>query len=264
MLTLEEIRDLCPNVVTFNNAKRLYGLGSIKHMSAFKERDGYEVHGTIEEDKYHQVETIVRIFDDGRVRVKCGCHPPYGYWSICEHGAALLMEFWERLQTGTIKIQPIEQIYGMEMLAFYEEEAIRKMQKNREGYIRVQPKLYKVWENVYGVGLQVGEDRLYIVKDIMEFVDAILKEEQLGYGKNLAFIHHVGAFCEQDRPLIDWIVDEAVARQATLDQMSGRLTKLDKKYIALTINSHFSHILGVMTDTVASQIHSSIPTNYPR
>ena len=44
MLTLEEIRDLCPNVVTFNNAKRLYGLGSIKHMSAFKERDGYEVH----------------------------------------------------------------------------------------------------------------------------------------------------------------------------------------------------------------------------
>ncbi|MFQ9697991.1 MAG: SWIM zinc finger family protein [Zhenhengia sp.] len=176
MLTLEEIRDLCPNVVTFNNAKRLYGLGSIKHMSAFKERDGYEVHGTIEEDKYHQVETIVRIFDDGRVRVKCGCHPPYGYWSICEHGAALLMEFWERLQTGTIKIQPIEQIYGMEMLAFYEEEAIRKMQKNREGYIRVQPKLYKVWENVYGVGLQVGEDRLYIVKDIMEFVDAILKE----------------------------------------------------------------------------------------
>ncbi|MBS5798583.1 MAG: SNF2 helicase associated domain-containing protein [Clostridiales bacterium] len=234
MLTLEEIRDLCPNVVTFNNAKRLYRLGSIKHMSAFKERDGYEVHGTIEEDKYHQVETIVRIFDDGRVRVKCGCHPPYGYWSICEHGAALLMEFWERLQTGTIKIQPIEQIYGMEMLAFYEEEAIRKMQKNREGYIRVQPKLYKVWENVYGVGLQVGEDRLYIVKDIMEFVDAILKEEQLGYGKNLAFIHHVGAFCEQDRPLIEWIVDEAVARQATLDQMSGRLTKLDKKYIALT------------------------------
>ena len=203
MLTLEEIRDLCPNVVTFNNAKRLYGLGSIKYMSAFKERDGYEVHGTIEEDKYHQVETIVRIFDDGRVRVKCGCHPPYGYWSICEHGAALLMEFWERLQTGTIKIQPIEQIYGMEMLAFYEEEAIRKMQKNREGYIRVQPKLYKVWENVYGVGLQVGEDRLYIVKDIMEFVDAILKEEQLGYGKNLAFIHHVGAFCEQDRPLIE-------------------------------------------------------------
>lgn len=234
MLTLEEIRDLCPNVVTFNNAKRLYGLGSIKHISAFKEKDGYEVHGTIEEDKYHQVETMVRIFEDGHVRVKCGCHPPYGYWSICEHGAALLMEFWERFQQGTVRIQPIEQIYGMEMLAFYEEEARRKTQKNREGYIRVQPKLYKLWENVYGVGLQIGEERLYVVKDMMEFVEAILKEEQMGYGKSLTFIHHMGVFCEQDRPLIEWLVDEAVARQATLNQVSGKWTKLDKKSIALT------------------------------
>lgn len=234
MLTLEEIRDLCPNLVTFNSGKRLYGLGAIKHISAFKEREGYEIHGVIQEDKYHSVEVTVKINEEGKVRVKCGCHPPYGYWSVCEHAIALLLEFWEREKEGTIKVQPIEQIYGMEMLAFYEEEAVRSVQKNREGFIKVQPKLYKVWENVYGVGLQVGEDRLYVVKDMMEFVEAVLKEEQLGYGKNLTFVHSMNVFCEQFRPFIEWIVDEAVARQATIDQMAGRVPKGDKKYIYLT------------------------------
>ena len=234
MLTLEEIRDLCPNLVTFNNAKRLYGLSGIKHMSAFKERDSYEIRGVVQEDKYHKQDVTVKINEEQRVRVKCSCHPPYGYWSICEHGAALLMEFWERYNEGTIRIQPIEQIYGMEMLAFYEEEAMRRVQKSKEGYIHVQPKLFKIWENLYGVGLQVGEDRLYVVKDMMEFVDAVMKEEQLGYGKNLTFIHHTHAFCEQYRPLVEWIVDEAVARQTTIEQMTGRMTKGDKKYIALT------------------------------
>ncbi|MEG1148739.1 MAG: SNF2 helicase associated domain-containing protein, partial [Niameybacter sp.] len=79
-------------------------------------------------------------------------------------------------------------------------------------------------------------ERMYVVKDVVAFASAIVNEEELDYGKNLSFLHHIEAFREQDRPFVEWLVDEVVAKEMIMDQVTvgGKGHKADKKFMILT------------------------------
>lgn len=235
MITLEEIKEMCSSATIFNDAKHLYGLGFVKNIQVFKSPEGYEVQGCVE-DRGRLIDVLVKLNDAGRVTHKCTCNGPYGNWYICEHVAALLIEFCVRMKEGSVEVQPIEQIYGAQMLDFYENEVTKQVQVLKKGYISVQPKLNHLWGDRYGLSLQIGEDRMYIVKDVIAFASAIVNEEQLDYGKNLSFIHHIEAFKEEDRPFVEWFVDEVIAKQMLTDQilMNGKGSRMDKKLLTLT------------------------------
>ena len=235
MITIEEIRDLCSSNAVFNDGKYLYGLGYVKHIKVFKAPTGYEIQGCVE-DRGRLIDVLVKLSNTGRVTHKCTCNGPYGNWYICEHVVAVLIEFCVRMEEGSVQVQPIEQIYGAQMLDYYENEVTKQVQIYKKDHINIQPKLVHLWGDRYGLSLQVGEDRMYVVKDIVAFASAILNEEQLEYGKNLSFLHHIEAFKEKDRPFVEWLVDETVSKEMIAQQLfaNSKGGRMDKKILPLT------------------------------
>lgn len=47
---------------------------------------------------------------------------------------------------------------------------------------------------VFELGYKVGNDKQYVVKNIEQFIVAIVQSEQISYGKKLAFTHHIDSF----------------------------------------------------------------------
>lgn len=53
------------------------------------------------------------------------------------------------------------------------------------------------------LSLKVGDKRLYVVKNIKQFIESIINEETLDFGKNFTFDPNIHYFKEEDRLIID-------------------------------------------------------------
>lgn len=52
---------------------------------------------------------------------------------------------------------------------------------------------------------KLGRDRLYMVKDLAAFANAVENGTYVEYGKNLAFHHTPSAFAKESRPLLEFV-----------------------------------------------------------
>ena len=55
--------------------------------------------------------------------------------------------------------------------------------------------------------VKLGRDRLYLVKDLAAFADAMDHGTYVEYGKNLAFYHNRSVFVKESRPLLDFMLE---------------------------------------------------------
>ncbi|MBT9778133.1 hypothetical protein GPL15_16655 [Clostridium sp. MCC353] len=88
------------------------------------------------------------------------------------------------------------------------------MQSGERGNIELEPSLYSSSESLgdsgkreWKAGFMVGAGRKYAVKKIAEFVDAVMNNKYIGYGRNFGFNHDRGAFTENSRKLVDFLVE---------------------------------------------------------
>lgn len=72
--------------------------------------------------------------------------------------------------------------------------------------IRLEPRLQVRYEDIQ-VSFKIGQTKMYILKDIGEFYEALLEERELQYGKNLRFICKRENFDKDSQGLLDFILD---------------------------------------------------------
>ena len=235
MITESQIRQICTKDALYVKGKELVRHQRVGQLQVKHERGNYRIKGYVTGDRgeryYNQVE-----IEDNRLYCECECATFHMYRGACEHNVAMLFKFIEDMANGEIKVEDMDEIYAKEMLDFYEEALVKSLETTRKGYIKVEPKLCAVNNSQYGIGLSVGEDRLYVVKNISKFVEDILQQNQVAYGKKFAFIHHEEAFEEQARPLIRLVIEEVLAKQMTIGNLMGaRLYSTgDKKILPLS------------------------------
>lgn len=69
--------------------------------------------------------------------------------------------------------------------------------------------LYSTWsygEDGYAVSFRVGNEKLYVVKDIIEFLDAVRDGETIQYGKGLSFNHQIDNFNDSAREALSFFL----------------------------------------------------------
>mgnify|MGYP005751142085 CR=1 FL=1 len=108
---------------------------------------------------------------------------------------------------GTARTDARSTTFGFDWLLnrYVQRDRANLMQRQVVGTVRLEPSFSFAGESLK-VSFRVGNRRLYVVKNLGDFVNAVAGSERVSYGKELEFYHHPEAFAPQYRPLVNFLV----------------------------------------------------------
>ena len=124
----------------------------------------------------------------------------------------------------------------------------KNMEKGKEdvgGGILLEPILNFQY---YGmeVSFRVGDKRLYSIKDLLEFSEAIKYHKNIAYGKQLEFIHMPAMFAEESRGLLAFIID-SVQEMVYENPVEYTYTALRRKIPSIRLTpQRFERLMSIM------------------
>ena len=84
---------------------------------------------------------------------------------------------------------------------------------------------------------RIGREKRYIVKNLLEFAQAVHSGKRVEYGKGMAFEHVPSAFAPESRPFLDLLLEEADAYIRHYEEMRGHAGLSLSVMRALTLGS---------------------------
>lgn len=137
----------------------------------------------------------------------CSCVNGNSYKGMCEH-AKLVFETWQKQQAERAG-KPVNTSQEIRtMIREYTNREVAQIIREGEGSrMRLVPRMMIRSHGAISLEFKVGKERLYVLKDLTAFVEAVETGASVCYGKSLAFHHSLSAFDEEDRPLCALLVE---------------------------------------------------------
>lgn len=219
MYSEKEIKKLCGSERTFQKAKQLYTEGGILDITVdyVEDLDIMAVDGLVEGsyDNSYNVWMEYSPEDNQIVSYECGCAAYEAYPGMCKHCGALALEYLEMVESRN----KIKKYKGMKQLDMYPllktDSTIKDIVKNYatrkrlneqkpQGSVEIIPLLgdtgagFYYSRSRYTLTFRIGtnDGRMYVLKNLEEFIRAVQNEEKYSYGKQLAFVHSKSVFTE--------------------------------------------------------------------
>ncbi|MDO4268830.1 MAG: DEAD/DEAH box helicase [Eubacteriales bacterium] len=134
----------------------------------------------------------------------CSCVNGNSFRGMCVHGK-LVWDAWQRQQQeGMGKPVITSQEIRTMIREYTNREVAEIIQEREEKGIRLVPRLILQKEAVL-VEFKLGRERMYLLKDLAAFAEALETGAAVAYGKQLSFHHSIYAFAEEDRPLCSFL-----------------------------------------------------------
>ena len=152
---------------------------------------------------------------------ECDCYHHYqstmdGEKLACEHIAATYYKYINMLECNKIDYPNLEVLAeqekynkGLELL----ERLGSSIVSNRE-LVNIEISLIEKDYNSYQASFKVGNKKLYVVKNIFEFIKAMDNKSQLGFGKGFVYDGSIHKFSKEDMKIIDFIREYANISEA--------------------------------------------------
>lgn len=231
MITKEYIRMLSGNR-TYNKGVEVYNGGKVVRFSAEENTDGLIVLEAQVKGSGRNWYEVYLLWDpewDELVESDCECPAFYEYEGICKHCVAVLLAYYyeTQRQVSSSKFagggrKKLEDYFGVRKgLERKTTESIQKLLKKNAlakslpllqgnicGKVRLEPHL-TVDNSGASATFKIGAEKMYVLKDIFTFADAVENQKDYSYGKNLSFIHIMEAFTPEDRPLVSMVLEWA-------------------------------------------------------
>lgn len=141
----------------------------------------------------------------------CNCMAFENYDGACKHIVCTLLKyFYEHVKEK----DPWEDEYTRQLLEIYTARNLKNTVQPKEK-VKLYPTLHisDTKEPELYLGLSVGMNRKYVVKDIIQFVKDILDNNKVTYGQYLAFVHHINIFDSTSKKIIKFIMRVIRERQ---------------------------------------------------
>ena len=141
----------------------------------------------------------------------CSCPEGNSWKGMCPHAAALWQAYRKKekkqdSRTGALVFTSQE---VRSMIREYTNREVARIQlEGQEGEIRFVPRL-----SISGQGkllkadFRVGREKLYPVRDLTAFAQAMSHGTYVEYGKTFAFYHSLDAFTPESRPLVEFVAE---------------------------------------------------------
>lgn len=191
----------------------------------YEDKNNFEITGKVRGQEIYRTHIGI---ENGEVEdLTCECIDYQNRYAACKHIVATMMEFSENSKyeemlksknsteinktlNGDSKYRSFKQIvnelYAEEMKEIEEDEE----QDNVENKIKIEPKIiYDRYTGNVRVEFKIGNQRMYKLKNLSEFYDRMLTQENYKYGNKLEFVHKKEAFQEADQPLLEFILKQA-------------------------------------------------------
>ena len=195
------IRNWVP-VPDYNRGKQYFAEGCVRQFTARINEDSASAHCVVEGTQDYDVSLRI---DHSMMMGQCTClrFADRGY---CKHIAAALLRLEDQIKKETL--EKTTDRYASRVIELYRQKVERPM-VSYTGTARLVPSVEP------GIGLdypelsfQVGYDRLYVVKDVKEFLGWVDTGEELVYGKHLTLNHALPEFTPWSQQLIRLLMEQ--------------------------------------------------------
>lgn len=126
--------------------------------------------------------------------------------AMCAHGKAVMETFLNQEEPGALRPVSTSQKVRFMVREYTNREVSRIMGAGEEGKVRLIPRLFFERDRLKALFF-VGQEKLYQVKDLVTFAQAVEFERSVEYGKGLSFHHSVQAFEPECRPLVLFLTE---------------------------------------------------------
>lgn len=130
-----------------------------------------------------------------------GCGNIVNESGLCVHGQALLAEQMKKDREKNMRPVSTSQKIRFMVREYTNREVGRIMGAGEGGRVRLVPRLL-LSKDQMKLRFFIGKEKLYPVKDLVTFSQAVEFERLVEYGKGLSFHHNLDAFEESGRPLV--------------------------------------------------------------
>lgn len=186
----------------FSRGQDYYRRGQVQNLRVSQSGETNEITCRVQGSKLYNV--MIRI-ENNEVSAHCTC-PQFAEKRICKHIAAAMLAC-ASLQEEKLPIDSDPR--AKNMLRLYTEKSAQQMQLP-ERPVHLVPHITPGYglNNYPSFSFQVGFDRLYVVRDIKKFVESVIRQETVSYGKGLRFCHNVEQFDPDAQKLISILTDQ--------------------------------------------------------
>ena len=142
----------------------------------------------------------------------CGSYKRSG--AVCKHIVALLTyKYYADMVAGlhengslrpTAQTPPDQTVSRMVESYLRQDEAVHALAFSPSA-LRLMPVLELAPASV-SLGLMLGDERLYVVRDLGQFVEWMRTHATAAYGQQLTVVHHPDAFAPEDRDLLRFVM----------------------------------------------------------
>ncbi|WP_069998482.1 DEAD/DEAH box helicase [Cellulosilyticum sp. I15G10I2] len=270
-ITLDDVFEQASSELVFKRGQKYYQNGHVGKSTVTQLKDGTKVTARVE-GRYDDYQVNIEVDERGNILFDCECPAYYEYDGACKHSVALMLKYYYEIQSAPkTEIQTHlwggieEDRYSKSLLAYYEDQIMREQELEVGAHptLKIYPKLIEDYQNAFLLGMSVGDKKAYVVKDLYEFTDNMLKGNNVSYGKSLEFIHDISLFEESARALVTFIMDKTVEYIEVLKQvgMYRGFNKNDRKTIPLgakAFDEFFDLVKGTEVEFVGSSSYKKV------
>lgn len=252
-LNPEEIKRLSSNNQIFLRGKNYFSQDRVDLINFNKNTYSFDmvVRGT------YKYKVRIRFYKEGSLKsATCECPAYYEYMGYCKHIAASLIKIYVK-DTRKEFDYLVESKIAEELLDYFSNiETFDKRTVNLQYFYEFIHDRNTMIDETY-LSFKIGENKLYVVKNIKKFIECIKNNEILYFGKEFTFDPERHIFKDEDKPIIDLLLDFYDTEEAlnNIDYsikkpslFSGKKAYLPqnaiKKFFEIQKNKYFNAIIN--------------------
>ena len=177
------------------------------------------VQGQIEDEtKVYQTRIFIKgsqIYD-----YSCSCAEGNSFRGPCVHAKALQEAFARQQKAEHTPPVSTSPEIRMMIREYTNREVARILGEEEREPVYLHPYL-QIRRGEVLLEARIGREKRYIVKNLLEFAQAVHSGKRVEYGKGMAFEHVPSAFAPESRPFLDLLLEEADAYIRHDEEMRG-------------------------------------------
>ena len=177
------------------------------------------VQGQIEDEtKVYQTRIFIKgsqIYD-----YSCSCAEGNSFRGPCVHAKALQEAFARQQKAEHTPPVSTSPEIRMMIREYMNREVARILGEEEREPVYLHPYL-QIRRGEVLLEARIGREKRYIVKNLLEFAQAVHSGKRVEYGKGMAFEHVPSAFAPESRPFLDLLLEEADAYIRHYEEMRG-------------------------------------------
>lgn len=173
------------------------------------------------EDGGETYETKIFMKNGDLYDYQCSCKGGNSYQGVCAHGRALHTDYKTKEQfSRAIPVSTSPSVRTM-IREYTNRDVARIMGEEAEEMVSLIPRL-RIGRLGVSLECRIRSKRLYLIRDLGAFSEAVRTGKRMEYGKNLAFEHSLSAFTPESRPLVSLVLEEVEAYKQHFEDIRKR------------------------------------------